>query len=114
MSLDEARLLANMNERAQWLFENGYRARWKSDALVEVTSPKKRVYEVNTDNHTCSCPFFVNHEGRYGCKHLIGYLLLLMRIQQERVCRLLQCFNPKHAALWPEWDKARQQMEAVA
>ena len=106
MSLDEARLLANVNERAQRLFESGYRAKWIGDARVEVTTPKKRVYEVDTDAKRCSCPFFVKHEGKYTCKHLLGYLLLLMRIQQERACRLRHCLNPKHAAQWPEWERA--------
>lgn len=114
MSLDEARLLANVNERAQRLFETGYRARWKSDALVEVTTPKKRVYEVDTDEQTCSCPFFVGHQGRYGCKHLIGYLLLLMRIQQQRMQRLMGCLNPKHKPQWPEWERAAKDMEMLA
>ena len=107
MSLDEARLLASVNERAQSLFENGYRAKWIGDALVEVTTPKKRVYQIDTDAKRCTCAFFVKHEGKYGCKHLLGYLLLLMKIQQERACRSAQCLNPKHAALWPEWERAR-------
>ena len=106
MSLDEARLLANVNERAQLLFESGYRAKWKGESIVEVTTPKKRVYQIDTDAKRCSCTFFVKHEGKYGCKHLLGYLLLLMRIQQERVYRLWHCFNSKHAALWPEWERA--------
>lgn len=114
MSLDEARLLANVNERAQSLFENGYRARWTNDSIVEVTTPKKRVYEVDTDKHTCTCPFFVSHEGRYGCKHLIGYLLLLMRIQQQRVHTLLGCLNPKYRPLWPEWLRATNDGEVLA
>ncbi len=113
MSLDEAILLANVNERAQWLFENGYRAKWTSDSIVEITTPSERVYEVNLERQTCSCPFFVRHEGEYRCKHLIGCLLLLMRIQQEQMCRLAQCFHPKHQALWPEWLKVQAQAQVT-
>ena len=112
MFLDEAKLLANVNERAQWLFENGYRARWTSDSIVEITTPSERVYEVNLERQICSCSFFVCHEGKYKCKHLIGCFLLLLRIQQEQLDRLAQCFNPKHAAQWPEWTKALAQTQS--
>ena len=110
MSLEEVRLLANVHDRARKLFETGYRARWISESVVEITSPQRRVYEIDVDNHTCSCPFFVAHSGKYGCKHGFGYLLLLMHIQQERGRKMRDCLNPlnsKHSALWPEWERAR-------
>lgn len=34
MTLDEARLMANVNARAQRLFEDGYRARWTGPPLA--------------------------------------------------------------------------------
>ena len=35
MTLDETRLMANVNDRARRLFEDGYRARWKAAERLE-------------------------------------------------------------------------------
>jgi predicted nucleic acid-binding Zn finger protein len=83
MSLDEIRLLANVNARAKRLFENGYRADRLDDHLIEVTSPQGETYEIDTVSGVCSCPFYRKHQGRYGCKHLTGCEKLLAD-QEER------------------------------
>jgi len=52
MTIAEAGLLARLNSRSQWLFENGYRARvrpGKNEAperIVEVLAPGGEIYEV--------------------------------------------------------------------
>lgn len=77
MSLDEARLLANLNRRATHLFTDGYRAKPVGDALVEIGSPSGETYTVDTQACTCSCPFYQKRQGKYGCKHLLGLEKLL-------------------------------------
>ena len=84
MSLNEARLLANVNSRAEKLFENGYRADWLDEHLVEVISPNGETYEIDTVAAACSCPFFTKHQGKYGCKHLSGYEKLLADQEERR------------------------------
>ena len=88
MTLDEARLLANVNARAQRLFENGYRARWAGPQTVQVRNGQGAIYHVDTIAHTCDCPFFCGWKGRHPCKHLLGWQRLLAR---QRTCRRLVC-----------------------
>ena len=90
MTFDEARLMANVNDRSLRLFENGYRARWRDAAVLSVRNPKGTAYRVDTHAETCDCPFFQKHAGRYSskhlsCKHLLGWERLL---SQQRACRL--------------------------
>jgi hypothetical protein len=73
MSLDEARLLAAINARSQRLFADCYRAAWLDDHLLEVLTPQGETYEIDMVSGTCSCPFFTKHQGKYSCKHLLGY-----------------------------------------
>ena len=77
MTLDEARLLANVNARAERLFQDGYHARRVDPYTVEVINDEGTLYEVDTVFATCSCPFFVAWSGKYTCKHLLGYERLL-------------------------------------
>ncbi len=65
MTLDEARLLANVNARAQTLFELGYRARWnvqiakRSNICAEGVSYLKvdNGVDIRADNgETSHCP----------------------------------------------------------
>lgn len=93
VTLDQARSLALVNERAKRLFEDGYRARWIDSTFVEIDSPRGETYEIDTDERTCSCPYFqkakdngVQGESRT-CKHLLG-LSKLLEIQEE-AARLL-------------------------
>lgn len=85
MTFDEARLLANVNDRAQRLFADGYRARWRNRTFLSVRSPKGDIYRLDTLAGTCDCPFFQRNAGRYFCKHLLGWERLLSR---QRACRL--------------------------
>ncbi len=85
MTFDEARLLANVNDRAQRLFADGYRARWRNRTILCVRSPKGGVYRLDTQAETCDCPFFQKHPGRHFCKHTLGWKRLLAR---QRACRL--------------------------
>lgn len=83
MTLDEARLMANVNARAQALFENGYRARWRAPHLLAVRNGQGTVYDVDTLAGTCNCPFFT--KSIHPCKHVLGWRKLLGR---QRTCRL--------------------------
>lgn len=85
MTFDEARLMANVNDRALRLFADGYRARWRNRTVLCVRSPKGGTYRLDTQAETCDCPFFQKHSGRHSCKHLLGWKRLLAR---QRVCRL--------------------------
>jgi len=57
MTIVEAGLLARLNSRSQWLYENGYRARvrpGKNEAperIVEVVTPQGELYEVSIPSH---------------------------------------------------------------
>ena len=84
MTFDEARLLASVNARAETLFESGYRARWAGSARLLVRNGRGAAYLVETLAQTCECPFFRAHQGRYPCKHLLGWTRLLWR---QRSCR---------------------------
>lgn len=86
-ALDEARVLANVNERAQRLYSDGYRARWIDSRLVEIHSPQGEIYEIDTAARTCDCPFFTKASKKRQpdpdrtCKHLLG-LSKLLEIQE--------------------------------
>ena len=86
MTLNEARLMANVNGRAQRLFEDGYRARWNGAGLLKIRSGKGAAYLVDTEAETCDCPFYRAHQGRHPCKHSLGWRLLVSR---QRACRQL-------------------------
>ena len=86
MTFDEARLMANVNDRAQRLFEDGYRARWREAERLEIRSSKGAVYLVDTEASTCDCPFYRAHQGRHPCKHGLGWARLIC---QQRACRRL-------------------------
>ena len=87
VSLDEARSLALVNERAQRLYEDHYRARWIDSTMVEMDSPSGETYDLDTAQRTCSCPYFqkAKANGKWGesrtCKHLLG-LSKLLEIQE--------------------------------
>jgi len=86
MTFEEARLMANVNDRAQRLFEDGYRAHWKWADQLEIRSGKGSVYLLSTEADTCDCPFYRAHQGRHPCKHSLGWRLLLSK---QRACRRL-------------------------
>ena len=84
MTIDEAMLLANVNERAQRLHQDGYRAQWLDEFVLEVINPGGRCYLVDTLLMSCDCGFFTEHQGRDPCKHLLGYDKLLDNQEQAR------------------------------
>ncbi len=86
MTLDEARLLANVNARAQTLFEHGYRARWMGRHTLQIRNGRDGAYWLDVQVGTCDCPFFQKHSGRHSCKHALGWRVLLKR---QRACRCL-------------------------
>jgi hypothetical protein len=88
-ALDEARTLANVNERAQRLYSDGYRARWIDSVTVEIYSPQGETYQIDTDTRTCDCPFFTKASKKSQrnpdrtCKHLLGLSKLLEKQDGE-------------------------------
>src|SRR5260221_5063353 len=75
----EARLLANVQARAARLFEDGYVARRTEPHRLALTGPHGATYELDSQDRSCSCPFFTKHQGRYDCKHLLGASCLLQK-----------------------------------
>ena len=102
MTFDEARLMANVNDRAQRLFEDGYRARWNGAGLLEIRSTKDAVYLVDTEAETCDCPFHRAHQGRHSCKHILGWRRL---VSKQRACRRLVLLLLLRA--WADLDDRR-------
>ena len=86
MTLDEARLMANVNHWAGLLFAAGYRARWTDAENLEIRNGTGATYLVDTKTGTCDCPFYKAHQGRLPCKHSLGARLLLSK---QRDCRRL-------------------------
>lgn len=78
-SPSEGRLLANVKWRAERLFEDGYTARRIDPQRLTITAPSGATYELDASDRSCTCPFFVKHEGRYDCKHLLGASCLLQK-----------------------------------
>lgn len=79
--------MANVNGRAQRLFEDGYRARWSKCGGLEVRSSKGATYLVDTQTDACDCPFYRAHQGKHQCKHGLGWRMLLSK--QRAVRRLV-------------------------
>ena len=90
MTLDIARLVANVNHRAQRLFEDGYTAVWIEEGYtLGVTNDEGTTYEVDVLFETCSCPFWKAHQGKHSCKHLLGWQRLLERQAEHGIAVLL-------------------------
>ena len=86
MNLDEARTLANVNDRAQRLFEDGYRIRSLDGNLHLIRSEHGATYTLDRSEQSCTCPFFEKNGGRYCCKHVLGWKKLLM-VQRIEIAR---------------------------
>ncbi len=99
MTFDEARLMANVNARAQRLFEVGYRARWTGGPVLTVRSPGNAVYRLDVGAETCDCPFFQKNSSRHACKHILGYRTLLCRQRSMRRLMTLMLLR-----VWVELD----------
>ncbi|MBB6050746.1 hypothetical protein [Armatimonas rosea] len=78
MNLDEARQLANVNERAQRLFEDGYRIRSLDGNLHLIRKQHGATYTLDRAEKSCTCPFFTKNSGRYSCKHFLGFKKLVL------------------------------------
>ena len=87
MNLDEARTLANVNDRAQRLFEDGYRIRSLDSNLHLIRSEHGATYTLDRSEQSCTCPFYAKHGGRYSCKHVLGWKKLQVS-QWSHVARL--------------------------
>ena len=87
MNLDEARTLANVNDRAQRLFEDGYRIRSLDGNLHLIHSQNGATYTLDRAEQSCTCPFFEKHSGRYSCKHVLGWKKLHIS-QRATIARL--------------------------
>lgn len=86
VTFDQARSLALVNERAQRLFEDGYRARWIDSTIVEMDSPRGETYGIDTAERTCSCPYFTKAQDMRQdrtCKHLLGLSKLLEKQEAQ-------------------------------
>ena len=88
-NIDTARLLANMNYRAQRLFEDGYTFSRVDEWDVIVTNNEGAKYEVSTLFDSCECPCYYNHGN---CKHLIGWSQLEkdQKEYEEHLCSQYQ------------------------
>jgi predicted nucleic acid-binding Zn finger protein len=98
MAVDESRLKAGVEARAEHLFDDGYRAEIADGTTVIVQNPTGTLYAVDIQRHTCTCPFFVKWNGRHSCKHLLGYPALLL--QQQAYERLTITRYRKFYAVW--------------
>ena len=68
--IETARLLANMNHRAQRLFEDGYTLTRVDEWDVIITSDDGNRYCVTTLFDSCDCKCYQKHKR---CKHVIGW-----------------------------------------
>lgn len=84
-----ARLLANINDRAARLFENGYTLKRIDATDVIITNEEGDKYEVSTFWESCDCPCFKNHGT---CKHYLGWKQL-EETQAEYEEHLLEGYN---------------------
>lgn len=75
----EARLLINVQARAARLYEDGYVARRIEPFRLAITGASGATYELDARDSSCTCPFFVKHEARLACKHLLGAGCLLKK-----------------------------------
>ncbi len=107
MTFDEARLLANVNARAQTLFEHGYRARWTGRHTLQIRNGRGGAYRLDIQAGTCDCPFFQKHGGRHSCKHALGWRMLLKR---QRACRRLLLL----VKAWADLDNASNLKDAAS
>lgn len=100
MAVDESRLMEGVHARAERLFDDGYTAEAADKTTVIVKTPAGAMYAIDTRLKTCTCPFFVKWEGKFCCKHLLGYSALLLR--QAAYERLTITRYKQFFALWDE------------
>lgn len=76
--IDEALMMARVQERSERLFADGYRAALTDTDEVIVTNSEGVQYKVDLLEDSCDCPFFRQWGGHYKCKHLLGWQKLLV------------------------------------
>jgi hypothetical protein len=73
---------ARVQERANRLFEDGYRAEYlPADDVIVVTSDEGNLYRVGVVFEDCTCPFYADKQY---CKHALGAQRLLLLSNNER------------------------------
>jgi hypothetical protein len=73
VTLEEARHQANVRAKADALYARGYRARWLTEDVLELTGGRG-AYRLDLMARSCSCP----HCEEFGyCSHLWGWPKLL-------------------------------------
>lgn len=78
----EAAYQARVQERANRLFADGYRATYhKADDVILVQSDEGNTYRVGVVFEDCDCPHYTEREW---CKHAIGAQKLLRETQAEQ------------------------------
>ena len=78
----EAWQQARVQERANRLFADGYRAEYlAADDVIVITSDEGNVYRYSVVFEDCSCPFYADKEY---CKHALGAQKLLLDTQAEQ------------------------------
>lgn len=68
-TIDEARLLANLAERAERLFQDGYSLTREDEHDLVITNEEGSRYYLSTLFESCTCPCYKVHKT---CKHWLG------------------------------------------
>lgn len=68
-TINEARQQANVQFRAERLFQDGYTLTRIDEDTLSIQNGEGTRYQVSTLFETCSCPFYQHHEY---CKHVLG------------------------------------------
>ena len=80
--VQQAMQQARVQDRANRLFADGYRARYApEDDVILVTNEEGTTYRVGVVFEDCTCPFY--KENDY-CKHALGAHKLLLDTQAEQ------------------------------
>jgi hypothetical protein len=73
VEVNEALMMAKVQERSERLFADGYRGQMTDTDEVLITNAEGVPYRVDLLEDACSCPFFLHWGGHYKCKHLLGW-----------------------------------------
>jgi hypothetical protein len=103
----EARTQANIANRAENLFAEGYHAYHCGNGVYGVYGPAGQAYTVNPVANECDCPAHAEHND---CKHRIGLALQLERELQAEAdaCEM----DAETYRLWKEDNETRELIAA--